>query len=84
MDYPGLGLLVALALLFGFLAYRAFRARRLWAKLLSGIPAVLLALLFRTATALALVGYSKLNRTYSNSPWPRRPAARRRRMAATW
>jgi mono/diheme cytochrome c family protein len=66
MDYPGLGLLVALALLFAFLAYRAFRARRRWVKLTGGILSALLTLLFGTATVLALVGYSKLNATRPN------------------
>jgi mono/diheme cytochrome c family protein len=68
MDYPGLALLVALALLFAFLAYRAFRARRRWVKLAGAILSALLALLFGAATVLALIGYSKLNRTYSNPP----------------
>jgi mono/diheme cytochrome c family protein len=68
MDYPGLGLLVALALLFAFLAYRAFRARRRWVRLAGGILSGLLGLLFGAAAVLALIGYSKLNRTYSNPP----------------
>lgn len=32
MDYLGLGLVLAATLLFGFLAYRALRARRVWVK----------------------------------------------------
>jgi mono/diheme cytochrome c family protein len=70
MDYPGLALLVALALLFAFLAYRAVRARRRWVKLAGGIPAIVLTLLFGAATTLALVGYGRLNRTYPNPPSP--------------
>jgi mono/diheme cytochrome c family protein len=66
MDFFGLGLLVVLALLFGFLTFRAFRARRSWVKLAGGIPAVMLALLFGAATVLALVGYSKLNAVRPN------------------
>jgi mono/diheme cytochrome c family protein len=68
MDYLGLSILIALALLFGFLTYRAVRARRLWVKLAGGIPAGLLTLLFGAATGLAFVGYSKLNATYANPP----------------
>ena len=70
MDFPGLGLLVAFALLFAFLAYRAFRARRRWVKLVGGIPAVLFTLLFGTASVLALIGYERLNRVYPNQPSP--------------
>lgn len=61
MDYVGLGLLLAAALLFGVLAYRAFRARRGWVKLAGGLPAGLLALLCGTGLVLALLGYSRLN-----------------------
>jgi mono/diheme cytochrome c family protein len=68
MDYLGLGLMIALALLFAFLAYRAFTARRLWVKLLGGLPAVLLALIFGAAFGLALVGYGRINRAYANPP----------------
>jgi mono/diheme cytochrome c family protein len=68
MDYVGLAVLVGLFLLFAFLTYRALRARRLWVKLLGGIPAGLLTLFFGAATALAFAGYSKLNATYPNPP----------------
>lgn len=70
MDYSGLGILIALALLFGFLAYRTFRARRRWVKLVGGLSAALLTLLFGAATVLALIGYGRLNRTYTNQPSP--------------
>lgn len=66
MDYLGLALLSAPGLLFGFLTYRAVRARGLWLKLAGGSPAALLTLVFGTATALALVGYGKLNDVYPN------------------
>jgi mono/diheme cytochrome c family protein len=66
MDYLGLGALIVGCLVFAFLAYRAFRARRLWVKLGGGIPPTLLALLFGTATVLAFVGYNKLNARYPN------------------
>ncbi|HEU5101864.1 MAG TPA: cytochrome c [Roseiflexaceae bacterium] len=66
MDYPGLGLLVTVALLFAFLAYRAFRGQRRWVKLTGGILSTLLTLLFGTATVLALVGYGKLNAARPN------------------
>lgn len=61
MDYFGLAVLIAGCLLFGFLTYRAIRARRRWVKLAGGIPAALLALLFSAGTVLAFVGYGKVN-----------------------
>jgi cytochrome c553 len=61
MDYVGLGILIILALLFGFLTYRAARARRGWVKLAGGVPAGLLTLIFGAATVLAFVGYGKIN-----------------------
>lgn len=70
MDYIGLAILIALALLFAFLAYRAFTARRLWVKLLGGIPATLLALICGAAFGLALVGYNRLNAARPNPPSP--------------
>lgn len=66
MDYLGLGALIVGLLLFVFLAYRAFRAKRLWVKFAGGIPATLLALVFGAATTLAFVGYSKLNAVRPN------------------
>jgi cytochrome c553 len=70
MDYLGLATLIALALLFAFLAYRAFTARRRWVKLLGGLPAALLFLTFGVAFGLALVGYGRINRVYANPPSP--------------
>jgi cytochrome c553 len=66
MDFVGLGVLLVLALLFAFLALRSWRARRLWVKLLAGIPTTLLTLLCVAGLGLAVYGYSKLNRTYAN------------------
>ncbi|MBX0326290.1 c-type cytochrome [Oscillochloris sp. ZM17-4] len=68
MDYLGLSILIILALIFGFLTYRAARARRLWVRLVGGIPAGLLTLLFSAATILAFVGYSKINAVRPNPP----------------
>ena len=68
MDYLGLTVLIILTLVFALLVYRAVRSRRLWVKLLGGIPAGLLTLLFGAATVLAFVGYGKLNATYPNPP----------------
>ncbi|MFV9505286.1 MAG: c-type cytochrome [Oscillochloridaceae bacterium umkhey_bin13] len=70
MDYVGLAILITLALLFTFLAYRAFTARRIWLRLLGGLPAALLAFAFSAAFGLALVGYNKLNAVYPNPPSP--------------
>ncbi len=66
MDYPGLALVIASCLLFGFLAYRSIKAGRRWVQLAAGIPCVLLALLFGAATVLALVGYAKLSEQHPN------------------
>lgn len=66
MDVVGLGVLLVLALVFAFLAVRAWRARRLWVKLAAGIPSTLLALVFVAALGLAIYGYSKVNTIYTN------------------
>jgi cytochrome c553 len=66
MDLIGLGVLLVLALVFAFLALRSWRARRLWVKLLAGIPTTLLAVLCVAGLGLAVFGYSKVNRTYAN------------------
>lgn len=63
MDIVGLAVLLVLALVFAWLALRAWRARRRWIKLLAGIPATLLAVLCMAGLGLAGYGYSKLNRT---------------------
>ncbi|MCU0495305.1 MAG: c-type cytochrome [Chloroflexaceae bacterium] len=65
-DFVGLGILIALILLSGGLAWWAWRARRLWMRLLGGIPATLLACTLLAAFGLALVGYQKVNRVYPN------------------
>ena len=67
MDFVGLGVLLVLALVFAFLALRSWRARRLWVKLLAGIPTTLLAVLCVAGMGVAVYGYSKVNRTYTNS-----------------
>jgi cytochrome c553 len=66
MDFIGLGVLLVLALVFAFLALRSWRARRLWVKLLAGIPTTLLTVLCVAGLGLAVFGYSKVNRTYAN------------------
>lgn len=74
MDYLGLTLLMVGGLLFGFVSYRAFQARRGWVKGAVGIPAALLALLFGAASMLALIGYRNLNAVRPN-PTPSLSAA---------
>src|SRR5215207_6721776 len=66
MDIIGLGTLLLFGLVFGFLALRSWRARRLWVKLLAGIPTTLLAVLCLVGLGLAVYGYSKVNRVYAN------------------
>lgn len=70
MDYQGLALLVVGCLLFGFLAFRSRSAGRRWVRFAAGIPSILLALLFATATVLALMGYAKLNAVRPNPVSP--------------
>src|SRR5262245_51931007 len=66
MDFVGLGVLLVLTLVFAFLALRSWRARRLWVRLLAGIPTTLLTVLGLAGLGLAVYGYSKVNRTYAN------------------
>jgi cytochrome c553 len=66
MDFVGLGVLLVLAVVFAFLALRSWRARRLWVKLLAGIPTTLLAVLCVAGLGLAVYGYTKVKRTYAN------------------
>jgi cytochrome c553 len=66
MDFVGFGVLLVFALVFAFLALRSWRARRLWVRLLAGIPTTLLAVLCVVGLGLAVYGYSKVNRTYAN------------------
>jgi cytochrome c553 len=66
MDFVGLAVLLVFALVFAFLALRSWRARRLWVKLLAGIPTTLVTVLCVAGLGLAVYGYSKVNRTYTN------------------
>ena len=54
-------LVIGLAVLFGWLCYRAIRARRLWVKIVGGIGAGLLTLLF---VAVAFTGVKGIAATY--------------------
>lgn len=65
-DVVGLGVLIVLLIVFGALTVRAFRARRLWVKLLGGIAAGLVTLILGAATTAAFVGYSRVNASYND------------------
>lgn len=65
-DFVGVGILVAILLLFGFLTWRAWRARNGIVKWLGTIVAGLLMLAVAVMTGAALYGYSMLNRTHTN------------------
>lgn len=69
-------LVIGLAVLFGWLAYRAIRARKLWVKLAGGIGAGLLALAF---VVVAFVGGKGIAAAYA----PGAPAAPDLRVAGT-
>ena len=54
-------LILGLAVLFGWLTYRAIRAKKLWVKIVGGIGAGLLTLLF---VAVAFMGVKGIAATY--------------------
>jgi cytochrome c553 len=66
-DFVGLGVLFVLLVVFGALTVWALRARRLWVKLLGGIPAALVTLALGAAITAAFVGYSRVNANYNDS-----------------
>lgn len=65
-DFLGIGVLVVLALLFGWLTTRAWRIRNGALRWVAVIPAGLLTIVFVFVTGAALNGFAKLNRTYAN------------------
>lgn len=65
-DYVGVGILVALLILFGFLTWRSWRARNRVLRWAGTIVAGLLTLLVALMTGAALYGFSQINRTYTN------------------
>jgi len=58
-------LLIGLVVLFGWLTYRAIRARKLWIKIPGTILAGLLTLVFAAVSVLGIVGLAKMNATTS-------------------
>lgn len=54
-------LVIGAAVLFGWLTYRAVRARRLWVKIAGGIAAGLFTLVFAAVAVLGVVGLGKMN-----------------------
>jgi mono/diheme cytochrome c family protein len=69
-DVFGVSLLAGLAVLFGWLTRRAWRASRRILKLSGAVLSGLLTLVFAAALAAAVVGYTTLNRKHDN-PVPR-------------
>jgi cytochrome c553 len=65
-DFVGVGILVLLLVLFGWLTTRAWKIRHGGLRWLATIPAGLLTLLALLLTGAALNGFYKLNRTYDN------------------
>lgn len=65
-DYIGVAMVVAVVASFGWLARRAWRARRPLVKWVGASLAGLVALVGSAVLAVALVGYWKLNRRYDN------------------
>jgi mono/diheme cytochrome c family protein len=69
-DYVGVGILVILLILFGFLTWRSWRARNRALKWVGTIVAGLLTLLVAVVTGAGLYGFSLLNRTHTNPVQP--------------
>ena len=65
-DFVGVGVLILLLLLFGFLTWRAWRARNGIVKWVGTIVAGLLTLVVAVVTGAALNGFAMLNRTHTN------------------
>ena len=65
-DVVGLSILVVVILVFAALAVWSWRARRGWVKLTGGIPTTLLAVLGIVVLVLAVRGFMRIDRTYSN------------------
>lgn len=65
-DYVGIGILVLLLILFGFLTWRAWRANNKILKYAGGIVSGLLTLVVAVVTGAALYGFAQLNKTYTN------------------
>lgn len=65
-DIPGVVILVALVLLFGFLVYRAGKSSHAWLKWLGRVLAGLLTLISVLLLVLGLVGFAKLNQHFDN------------------
>jgi len=65
--YISLFIVLALTVLFGWLAYKAFKSPKSWVKWLGGILASLLALLFAGVTVAGIYGTLQLNEKHSVS-----------------
>jgi mono/diheme cytochrome c family protein len=65
-DYIGVGILVLLLILFGFLTWRAWRAHNRVVRWGGAVVGGLLTLLVAVITGAALYGFVQLNKTYSN------------------
>lgn len=66
-DAVGMGILVVLLIVFGALTMRALRARRLWVKIIGGVPAGLLTLAVGAVATMSLIGFARIN-TKQNNP----------------
>lgn len=65
-DIVGILILVVLIAVFGFLTFRAWKARKRWLKWIGSVLAGLLTLIPSALLVLALVGYGKLNESFNN------------------
>jgi mono/diheme cytochrome c family protein len=65
-DIGGILILIALIAVFGFLTFRAWKARNRWLKWIGVVLAGLLTMIPTLLLILALVGYGKLNAQFKN------------------
>src|SRR5512133_2234908 len=65
-DIGGILILIALIAVFGFLTFRAWKAKNRWLKWVGVTLAGLLTILPTLLLVLALVGYGKLNARFNN------------------
>lgn len=67
VDFVGLGVLLVLALLFGYLVVRAWGSKRAWLKWVGLVLGGLLALIFALVFVTALLGTIRLNQNFNAS-----------------
>lgn len=65
-DFLGVGILVLLMVVIGFLTFRAWKAKNRWLKWIGTFLSGMLTLIPTVLLVLALIGFTKLNKHYNN------------------